>query len=59
METKHVTVNGIEYPIHVTPIGQKAMHVRCDAANINQEFLIEDAEAVLLNMHNLISTHDL
>lgn len=52
---KHfITINNKKYFYAMEPAGKNSTFIKCEAANIAQEFLNEDVAAVLIDLPNLI-----
>jgi hypothetical protein len=49
-----ITFNNKKYNYSIKPINKKMVHFKCEAANIDQEFLAEDIPALLTDLRNLI-----
>jgi len=48
------TINNKKYEYSLRRINKNITHLKCDAANIDQEFLNEDVPGVLIDLPNLI-----
>jgi len=58
MEPFHhtITYNNKRYKYTITPINKEEAHFRCDAAGVDQEFLVEDIPALLIDLPHLIAS---
>ena len=61
MEPFHhtITLNNKRYKYTIRPIDKKWVHFKCEAAGIDQEFLVEDIPALLTDLPDLIISEKL